>query len=243
MITTLIEGVLETRSNFILAAGAVCTLTAATMLLLMRNADIATRQQRIFAAIWVAIVAGVGVWTTHFVAMLGYRPDAALTYDLQLTLISIVVGVLLVGVPLAGTMFITEDRTRIVFGMIAGLGVAAMHLTGMSAIENCLATYNPFVLALGVIAGMGGFTFAMLQDLSVHGSHLRKGAGIVGGVCALHFVAMAAVSLDQVEAAVRGIGGSFLSILVAIISLAVFTMAMLATFNHRRTLAQLRAGV
>ncbi|MEC9311508.1 MAG: MHYT domain-containing protein, partial [Pseudomonadota bacterium] len=128
MITTLIEGVLETRSNFILAAGAVCTLTAATMLLLMRNADIATRQQRIFAAIWGAIVAGVGVWTTHFVAMLGYRPDAALTYDLQLTLISILVGVLLVGVPLAGTMFITEDRMRIIVGMIAGLGVAAMHL-------------------------------------------------------------------------------------------------------------------
>mgnify|MGYP001627894983 FL=1 len=66
--------------------------------------------------------------------------------------------------------------------------------------------------------------------------------GIVAGVCSLHFVAIASVTLQAIETTNYGIGGSFLSIMVAVVSLGVFTLAVLATFNHRRTLATLRAG-
>ena len=95
------QGIFETQTNFIAAAAGVCVITAGMLVLLMRNSAYATHDQRCLVAVWVALVAGVGVWTTHFVAMIGYRPDAALTYDLQLTAISILVGVVLVGLPIS----------------------------------------------------------------------------------------------------------------------------------------------
>ncbi|WP_407492557.1 MHYT domain-containing protein [Pseudooceanicola sp. MF1-13] len=242
MIGVLLQGVLETQANFILAAAGVCVLTAFTLVLLMRNTDIASKRQKTYAAIWTALVAGVGVWTTHFVAMIGYRPDAALTYDLSLTTLSIFVGVLGIGIPVAASIFATQAGTRIILGVVAGLGVAAMHLTGMSAIQNCLATYNPLVLIAGVAAGIAGFVVALQHHDDSRRSQLIKSAGIVLGVCGLHFIAMAAVSLDQTGTSLAGIGGSFLSIMVAVVSLGVFTMSVLATFTHRRTLAMTRAG-
>ncbi|WP_169052698.1 MHYT domain-containing protein [Pseudooceanicola onchidii] len=238
MIGLLLQGILETKVNFIAAAGAVCLLTAVTLALLTRNLQRATAAQRRYAAFWVAVVSGVGVWTTHFVAMIGYRPDAALTYDFQLTGISILVGILAVGLPVAGSVFFSDTKIRLGLGVIAGFGVAAMHLTGMSAIENCLATYNPFVLLLGIIAGVLGFVVALMQDPTDPTRNLQRVLGFVGGVCSLHFVAMAAVSLERLNGTEPGIGGSFLSIMVAVVSLGVLSASVVATFNHRRHLAQ-----
>ncbi|WP_375172745.1 MHYT domain-containing protein [Pseudooceanicola sp.] len=239
----LLQSILETRINFIIAAAGVCALTAATLILLMRNAEIASDAQRRFAAIWVAVVAGVGVWTTHFVAMIGYRPDAALTYDFGLTSLSIFVGIACVGLPIAASIFFDDRPLRTTLGALAGLGVAAMHMTGMSAIENCLATYNPVVLTLGVLLGVGGCANALREDSADGGSSLASGVSLVIGICALHFTAMASVELDLVPAITSGIGGTFLSIMVALVSLGVFTAAILATFNHRRALAMQRAGI
>lgn len=243
MFGLLLQGILETKFNFIAAAAGVCCLTAATLILLMRNTEIATPAQRMFAAIWVALVAGVGVWTTHFVAMIGYRPDAALTYDLGLTLLSILVGIVGVGLPIAASLFFDTRPLRSTLGALAGLGVAAMHMTGMSAIENCLSSYNPIVLGISVLLGVAGFVYALREDAADGGSSAASALGFVVGVCALHFGAMASVELDLVPLGNPGIGGSFLSIMVAVVSLAVFSAAILATFNHRRALALLRAGV
>ena len=243
MLGTTLLSVFDTQSNFILAALCVCALTAATLALLLRNAEFATQSQRLFSAFWVAAVTGVGVWTTHFVAMIGYRPDAALTYDLRLTMLSILVGVTCVGLPVAAATLATSDRVKAGLGIAAGLGAAAMHLTGMTALENCAVAYNPFVLLLGTGLGIAGFVWALMQDAADPDRQLHRAAGFVGGVCGLHFVAMASVTLDQLPRADYGVGGSFLSILVLIVSLGVFAGAMVATFNHRRKLALLRAGV
>lgn len=238
MIGLLLQGILETKVNFIAAAAGVCTLTALVLVLLTRNLTSASPAQRRFAAAWVSIVAGVGVWTTHFVAMIGYRPDAALTYSFGLTAASILVGVICVGLPVAGSTLTSDLRIRTGMGVLAGLGVAAMHLTGMSAIQNCITSYNAPVLMIGILLGTAGFIWALTQDATAPGRHLHRIAGFVGGVCGLHFVAMAAVTLDALEQSVTGIGGSFLSILVAVVSLGVLAISVVATFNHRRHLAQ-----
>lgn len=242
MIGVLLQGILETRVNFIAAAAGVCVLTAATLVLLLRNTQIADLGQRIYMAIWAAIVTGVGVWTTHFVAMIGYRPDAALTYDFGLTATSMLIGILCIGAPVAASIFLSAPAIRAGLGVIAGAGVAAMHLTGMTAIQNCIAIYNPFVLAFGVVAGIAGFVWALLQDAADPSRQISRALGFVAGVCSLHFIAMASVTLELTAMVGRGLGGDFLSILVAVVSLGVLTISIVATFNHRRRLAQAVAG-
>ncbi|MBY6003874.1 hypothetical protein KUV62_08150 [Salipiger bermudensis] len=242
MLAILLQGILETQTNFIAAAAGVCVITAGMLVLLMRNSDYATLSQRYVVAVWVALVAGVGVWTTHFVAMIGYRPDAALTYDLSLTTISILVGITLVGLPIAASLFVESEHRRVGLGVTAGLGVAAMHLTGMSALENCLAIYNPLTLLIGIAAGIAGFVLAMLQEGDDMRAQLRKGLGMVSGVCALHFIAMGSVSIDLLEGIANGVGGASLSTMVASISLAVFAISVIGTLSYRRSLAMRRAG-
>lgn len=242
MLAILLQGILETQTSFIAAAAGVCTLTAGMLVLLMRNSEYATIGQRYVVAVWVALVAGVGVWTTHFVAMIGYRPDAALTYDLALTTISIIVGITLVGLPIAASLFVESEHLRVGLGVVAGLGVAAMHLTGMSALENCLAIYNPLTLLIGIAAGIAGFVLAMLQEGDDMRAQLRKGLGMVSGVCALHFIAMGSVSIDLLEGIANGVGGASLSTLVASISLVVFAISVISTLSYRRSLAMRRAG-
>ena len=44
---------------------------------------------------WIAgagVVAGCGIWGTHFVAMLAYRPGVAVAYDPTLTILSILIA-------------------------------------------------------------------------------------------------------------------------------------------------------
>lgn len=240
MIGLLLQGVLETRANFILAAAAVCTVMAMTLVLLMRNSATATTRQRLFGAAWIALVAGVGVWTTHFVAMIGYRPDAALTYDLELTSISILVGIVFVGLPIAASEIFRDRLERIGLGAFTALGVAGMHLTGMTAVENCLPTYNPLVLTAGIVISILCFSFALTRVDTDSKGLLGKAAGIIAGVCSLHFIAMASVSLNMFDMGETGIGGVTLSIMVAIVALSVFAATMIGTFNHRRALATRR---
>ena len=76
---------------------------------------------------------------------------------------------------------LTEDRRKIAgLGVLAGAGVGAMHMTGMSAIENCLASYDPALLGAGLVLGCASFALALLQRGKRIHRHVLKGLGIVG---------------------------------------------------------------
>lgn len=236
MIADLLHGILETKPNFILAAAGVCGVMAMMLTLLIKHSEFANTKERRYGAFWIAIVAGVGVWTTHFVAMIGYRPDAGLSYDLQTTLASVAVGILFVGIPMAASEFTRDDRKLMALGVATSLGVAAMHMTGMTAIENCLTNYNLPLLAMAVATSAICFAFAFRQSPSQPVGLLKRAAGVVGGVCSLHFIAMSSVSLTKLNTLNLGIGGQKFSIFVVCLSLGVFAIAIIGTFNHRRAL-------
>ncbi|SHJ59957.1 MHYT domain-containing protein, NO-binding membrane sensor [Palleronia salina] len=237
-IPLLLGGVFDTKTNFILAAAGVCAIMAITLILLGRNMDHATDEQRKRAGFWTALVAGVGVWATHFVAMLGYRPDAALTYDLETTLLSILAGFVFVGLPLGAALQTWAQKHLAALGAIAGAGVAVMHLTGMSAIENCVTAYNAPILIAAVFLGMAGFAFALRQTEATLQSYALRGAGIVAGVCVLHFTAMSSATLQRTVAGGSGLSNEALSIMISITSIAVFAITVNMTFQQRRILAQ-----
>ncbi|MBP0483873.1 MHYT domain-containing protein [Sagittula salina] len=239
MFGNILHGVLETEAGFVLAAAAVCSLTAATLILLMRYSHLATPSQRMYGAFWIAVIAGVGVWTTHFVAMIGYRPDAALTYDLTLTIVSIFIGIIFVGVPFASTEFLYTRFQRACLGVLSGLGVAAMHMTGMTAVQNCLATYNPFILFTGIMVSVLSLGWALTRSRANALGLMKTAGGIVVGVCALHFLAMSSVSLEVLDTVTMGLGDATFAIFVFVVALGVFAAAFIGTLNHRRSLASL----
>src|SRR3712207_4406631 len=101
-----------------------------------------------------AVAMGGGIWSMHFVAMLAFSmPGMEVDYDLPLTVLSLVVAVLVTG---AGFYAVSRrDATPKVLafsGLFVGLGIVAMHYTGMAAMRMGAAlSYDRLWVAVSVL--------------------------------------------------------------------------------------------
>jgi NO-binding membrane sensor protein with MHYT domain len=91
-----------------------------------------------------AFASGIGIWATHFIAMLAYDGGLPVSYNPSLTTISVVVAILSSWMAIA-TAFKGESALSFTAGgLIMALGIAAMHFTGMQAIDApATLTYDP----------------------------------------------------------------------------------------------------
>ncbi|SEK30743.1 MHYT domain-containing protein, NO-binding membrane sensor [Roseovarius azorensis] len=90
-----------------------------------------------------AIALGGGIWSMHFVAMLGLQLPIPIYYDAAITLGSALVAILMVGIALLILHF--HRRTALTLtlaGTITGLGIVAMHYLGMTGLQLCRAVYT-----------------------------------------------------------------------------------------------------
>ncbi|WP_312793815.1 EAL domain-containing protein [Tianweitania sp.] len=187
----------EQSLGLVAAALLICLVGSWLLVGLLRRSARTRGTDRYWWLSATAVVAGVTVWTTHFLAMLGYRVDLAMNYDLDWTLLSIGISVLTVGVPLAATVFFPRQPIRITLGAIAGLGIGAMHFTGMAAIVGCLQTQSLPAAVLACLAGAACYGTAMAITGRFH-TRVVKTLLFTTGVCATHFIAISGVSLTQV---------------------------------------------
>ncbi len=77
---------------------------------------------------------GLGVWATHFVAMLGYRPDLALGFTVAGIAASAGVAVVGIGGALLIGARMRSGAGDILGGVGAGAAIAAMHLLGVAGL-------------------------------------------------------------------------------------------------------------
>lgn len=100
-----------------------------------------------------SVALGGGIWSMHFVAMLGLQLPILFYFDAAITLASALVAILVVGVALLILHFRKRTRTTLVAaGTIVGLGVLAMHYIGMSGLQLCRALYTPSGIALAIVS-------------------------------------------------------------------------------------------
>src|ERR1700685_3669959 len=103
-----------------------------------------------------------GIWVMHFVAMLGFSiPGQQILYNVPITLVSLLVAVIVVAVGLFIVGYASGPLPVLVGGVIIGVGVAAMHYVGMSAMSMPdTVRYNMVLVAVSVliaiVAGTGG---------------------------------------------------------------------------------------
>src|SRR5437879_3329893 len=120
-----------------------------------------------------AITMAGGIWSMHFVAMLAFIMPTPMAYDIGLTTLSLVVAMFVTG----GGFYVISRRSgsrlRLVLsGVFMGLGIAAMHYTGMAAMrEHVALSYDRIFVALSLIIAIGASTAALglafrTQDLA-----------------------------------------------------------------------------
>ena len=114
-----------------------------TGLSLTRNMVAKTTSQRKIAISLASVALGGGIWSMHFVAMLGLQMPIPYYYDAAITLASALIAILIVGCALILLHF--TDRTTpmiLAAGAVVGLGVLVMHYVGMAGLQLCRAVYT-----------------------------------------------------------------------------------------------------
>lgn len=103
---------------------------------------------------WVgAFALGGGIWSMHFIGMLAFRAPLDIRYEHGITALSLLIAV---AVSYVVMRVLGRDHLSVaqyaLAGTAAGIGIAAMHYTGMAAIRS-LATlyYAPLAFAASVL--------------------------------------------------------------------------------------------
>ncbi|MDI3404819.1 MHYT domain-containing protein [Streptomyces cavernicola] len=159
---------------------------------------------------WLALgsaAIGSGIWTMHFVAMMGFAVEGVpVRYDAPITFASLGVAVVMVGIGI----FIVGHRGATVMalftgGTITGLGVASMHYLGMAGMRlQGTLRYDTFTVSLSVLIAVVAATAALWAAVQVRGFLWSLGASLVMGlaVTGMHYTGMAALDVH-----LHGAGG------------------------------------
>ncbi|MEU2433390.1 MHYT domain-containing protein [Streptomyces sp. NPDC007861] len=147
-----------------------------------------------------AISIGSGIWTVHFIAMMGFTvAEAPISYDRPTTFASLGIAVVMTGIGI----FIVGYRgatamALVTGGTITGLGIASMHYLGMAGMRlQGRLEYDTLTVALSVVIAVVAATSALWAAVSIHGFLPSLGASLVMGVAVsgMHYTGMAAVSV------------------------------------------------
>jgi len=160
-----------------------------------------------------AVSMGIGIWTMHFIGMLAFSMPMAYSYDVLITVASLLVAM----VASAFAIYIAS-RERQGFakigmsGLLLGGGIAAMHYTGMAAMKmQATISYDPVILVLSVVIAVVAacaaiwIIFTLSRFTGKHLAMLKFGAALIMGIaiCGMHYTGMAAAIYTPIAGAVH----------------------------------------
>ena len=192
---------------------------------------------------------GGGIWSMHFVAMLAFNVPLALTYDLPITLLSLLIAIIVSYVVM---LVIGRPELRpwqtLTAAIVAGCGIAAMHYTGMAAIRSAASQhYDPRLFGLSILIAILASLAALLLagyfrgQIGTRANWLRLLASLVMGaaIVSMHFTGMAALTLSvpadlPLQPPASPQGQLALGSAIAVISLLIILLGVVAGWVDQR---------
>jgi diguanylate cyclase (GGDEF)-like protein len=223
--------------RLVLVAGTICLLAAFTAFSIFEQARRAKRRPWAWTML-AGFVAGTGIWATHFIAMLAYRPHLPIGYDLVLTLLSIAAAVTVTGVGWTAALRPGRFGT-LVAGLLIGVGIGTMHYAGMAAVKlpGRFAWDGTLVLA-SVILGIALSAAALAEHRrSPQLLPWRPALLFTFAICGLHFTAMAAASIypdSRIAVPRAAIDSNVLTLAVVAMALVILAIGFLMVLFDRK---------
>ncbi|HXJ00044.1 MAG TPA: MHYT domain-containing protein [Micropepsaceae bacterium] len=149
---------------------------------------------RLFWLLAAGTVAGCGIWGTHFVAMLAFRPGLPVAYDGGLTALSVIIAVAMCSL---GFSLAVQPRCAALGGALTGAAISTMHYAGMTAVRvSADAHWDGIYVVASVLIGV------VLSAAAMQVASKNRGlSGYVLGtvlftlaICGMHFTGMSAVT-------------------------------------------------
>jgi signal transduction histidine kinase/DNA-binding response OmpR family regulator len=196
------------------------------------------------AASWLfggAFAMGAGIWCMHFVAMLAYKLPIPVRYDLPVTLLSMAVAIVVSAFALFLVTRGSLSTLRLLFGgVVMGLGICAMHYTGMAAVRlDALILYQKIPFALSIANAIVCSTVALWLVFWFEGASigLKVTSALVMGlaICGMHYTGMyATVCVSREDVAnIGGIDPVPLAVVIGAVTLLIISMTLGLSLQSR----------
>lgn len=194
------------------------------------------------------VALGIGIWAMHFIGMLAMNMSMNMRYEPLLTTLSLGIAI---GASLFALWLVSAPQLhwrRLVPGaFVMGAGIAAMHYTGMAALQVSPAiVWKMNWVALSVAIALAA-SFAALW-LTFHLRHeaaqvalMRFGAAILMGVAiaGMHYTGMMAAQFPpQSLSGHHGFNNNWLAILVGLMAFSVLGITLLVSMFDARLQAR-----
>jgi NO-binding membrane sensor protein with MHYT domain/two-component sensor histidine kinase len=169
-----------------------------------RLATSAPGRKRLYWLAGGALSMGTGIWSTDFIGMLAFRLPIPVSYDIPMTLLSLLVAIMASLVALIVTSRDALGTKRLlVAGVLVGTAIISMHYLGMEAMRmEPPIRYRPFPFALSIAIAVGAAMIALWSAFRLRLETMlsafwkRAGSALImgGAMFGMHYTAMAAAS-------------------------------------------------
>ena len=179
----------------------------------------------------------------HFIGMLAFIMPVPMSYDIGLTTLSLLVAIFVTG---GGFYVISRQNVSpprlALSGIFMGLGIAAMHYTGMAAMRGqAELSYDRLFVALSLVIAIGASTAALWLAFRTTGLRQKVAGAVVMGlaISGMHYTAMGAASFAPYgpvhEAPVSAsLGQTTLALAVAGITFVILAFASTASLSEQK---------
>jgi diguanylate cyclase (GGDEF)-like protein/PAS domain S-box-containing protein len=238
--------VIDHDIRLVLLAAVICGLASFTSVSLVLRAQETGDSTRGRWLLMTALASGLGIWATHFIAMLAYDIGLPKSYDLAPTILSVLIAILLMGLGFSAFLRSGQWASRLAAGAIIGFGIGAMHYTGMSGLQVWgVMRYDTGWIALSFLLGIGGSmaTLELLHRTSGTRQLVYASLALTLAICGLHFAGMTALSVeaDPSTAAHEGVvSDSLLAMSVTLAIVLILTLSLIGAILDRH-MAERRA--
>ncbi|WP_082554954.1 EAL domain-containing protein [Devosia sp. Root635] len=229
--------------GLVVLAAVVCLVSSYACVGLLRHAHRAQGRVRLTWTVVAALAVGFGIWATHFVAVLAFRPGFTLSYDVGLTTTSLLIAILVCGAGIAMAIRGSSAADHFLGGAVVGVAISSMHYAGIAAlVMGGDLGWNPAMITTSILAGivLGGLAFVSAMGTGTR--RLLGGAGLLTlAICAMHFTAMGAADFSRCFPLVANgsIHNGWLAVALAFISVLILGAALgsvlLDEADRRRT--------
>ena len=225
----------------VLSVGIAIFASYTSLMVSQHVANIEARGRRLWTPVG-GLCMGAGIWAMHFTGMLAFSLPCATTYDPTITLLSMIPGVLasILAVAIISRRQISRGQL-LAGGLLLGVGIGAMHYSGMAAYRlNGLIRYDLYLFLFSILVAVVLATLALwvkfyLQSWQQrwHALAMVIGAIVMGlAVSGMHYTAMAAAYfVRQGDTAVTAtLTPTFLASIVLVVTSAIIVITLVATF-------------
>ena len=189
------------NQTLVIVALVLAVVSGFTGFTLTHNLSAKTLLQRKISVSMAAVALGGGIWSMHFVAILGLSLPVMVFYDAAITLASALVAILVVAVALMILhFFVRTSLTIVLAGCIVGAGILLMHYIGMAGLQLCKPVYTVQGLILSSIVAFLSSVVAFWVAYSERNNRNILLATLCFGIAvvSVHFIAILNTSFVEV---------------------------------------------